>query len=455
MTTLADRIRGIVAPPGTGLNQAVMPAQVEPADRGRVCGPDALGGRIENTERGPYFLVETRVSPDTLYGDVPVAAVGEQLRAAAAEAPLVAGGAAARSPFLFFDVETTGLAGGAGTFVFLVGCGEFASDGAFVTRQFLLSQLDEERPLLAAVRCELERAGALVSFNGKSFDAPILETRYLFHRLEWTGGTVPHIDVLHPARRLWADTGCSLVMLEAQILGVSRTHDVPGIEAPARYFRYLRTGDAGPLRAVIEHNRRDLLALAALTARVLGLVQAGADNSRDAQEALALGAIYSRAGLDERAGEAFERALAFVAGSDGTSSFSARAVSLTALRALALLSRRGRRYGDAADYWRRLVDVPGCPPHIAREASEALAIHHEHRLRDLAAARTFALRSLGTQAGKAWGDAVRHRVARIDRKLKTTSLPLLFPLFPPCSSSPSRPFLPSSGSPTSGRRTSS
>ena len=86
---------------------------------------------------------------------------------------------------LFFDLETTGLSGGAGTYAFLVGCGWFDDDGAFVTRQFLLRGFADERPLLERVADELARAGALVSFNGKSFDAPLLETRYLFHRLEW------------------------------------------------------------------------------------------------------------------------------------------------------------------------------------------------------------------------------------------------------------------------------
>jgi uncharacterized protein len=453
VTTLADRIRGIVAPSKSTRSDLASPGNVELSARVPACGTETLGARVENGDRGPYFVVETRISPEAVYGNLSVAAVGERLHAAAGGAPLVAAGAPARSPFLFFDVETTGLAGGAGTLVFLVGCGGFAADGAFLARQFFLSHLDEERPLLAGVRNEIERAGTLVSFNGKSFDAPILETRYLFHRLEWTGGTLPHIDVLHPARRLWADNGCSLVTLEAQVLGVTRVGDLPGIEAPARYFQYLRTGDAGPLRAVLEHNRRDLLALATLTSQVLELVQGGAGAAGDAQEALGLGAIYWRAGLDRRASEAFERALAFAAGR--RTARSGDPVSLAALRALAVLSRRARRYAEAAEYWRQLLEVPGCPPHVAREATEALAIHHEHRLRDFAAARMFALRSLGTQAGKTWGDAVRHRVARIDRKLRTSALPLLFPALPSCPSSPSRPFLPSSGSPTSGRRTSS
>src|SRR4029077_3318966 len=100
----------------------------------------------------------------------------------------------------FFDLETTGLSGGAGTQAFLVGCGWVAGDGAVVARQFLLTRPSDERAMLEIVRAELARAGALVSFNGKSFDAPLLETRYAFHRVEWARDCLPHLDVLHPAR---------------------------------------------------------------------------------------------------------------------------------------------------------------------------------------------------------------------------------------------------------------
>ena len=143
----------------------------------------------------------------------------------------------------------------------------------------------DERALLATVRAELARAGAIVSFNGKSFDAPLLETRYLFHRLAWDRDDLAHVDVLHPARRFWGDTAahteCSLIALERRLLGRSRSGDVAGFEVPARYFQYVRTGDARPLVAVLDHNRQDLLTLAALTARLLHLSHAGPGEARN------------------------------------------------------------------------------------------------------------------------------------------------------------------------------
>jgi hypothetical protein len=352
----------------------------------------------------------------------------------------VAGGAPARPPFVFFDLETTGLSGGAGTHAFLVGCASFDADGGFVTRQYVMTRYADEQPLLAAVAAELSRAGALVSFNGKSFDAPVIETRYLFHRGDWAAGALPHLDVLHPARRFWGTSICSLVALEQQVLGVRRLSDIAGVEIPARYFRFIRSGDVRPLAAVLDHNRRDLLSLAGLTARLLHLVRMGVAEARDAREAFALGCVYARAGLEARAREAYERAAG--AAIDVT-------IKLGALRALAIMARRARRYEEAAGFWRQLLDLPGCPPLMAREATEALAVHHEHRIRDLAAAKTFAVRlsSLDHRLRPAWTDAVRHRLARIERKLASAQQAR--------ASSTWLPLLPSSGSPTSAHRTSS
>jgi hypothetical protein len=350
---------------------------------------------------------------------------------------------------VFFDLETTGLNGGAGTQAFLVGTGWFEAGGAFATRQFLLTRYADERPMLDAVAAELAGAGTLVSFNGKSFDAPMLETRYLFHRAPWNGRERPHLDVLHPARRFWRGGGtrafsasaresreratadapkrlwreggqarhsseCSLVALEKQILGLRRSGDVPGVEIPRRYFQFVRSGDACPLAAVLDHNRLDLLSLAALTARLLHLTRTGPEAAKDAREALALGFVYARAGLHPRACDAFGRAVEMT--DRGAVN---QAVRIESLRALALAHRRGRQFAAAAACWRRLVDAPGCPPRVVREATEALAIHHEHRDRDLETAKTFALLGLDVDvdAQPVWIRAVHHRVARLERKI--------------------------------------
>jgi uncharacterized protein YprB with RNaseH-like and TPR domain len=330
---------------------------------------------------------------------------------------------------LFVDLETTGLAGGAGTYAFLVGCAWF--DGAlFRTRQFLLSNFTAERALLEAVAEVAQSAGTVVTYNGKSFDLPLIETRFVLHRMQTPFAGIPHVDMLHPARRLWrepapeageplgrgGDSACRLSTLEQTLCGHEREGDVPGFEIPARYFRFVRSGDPRPLAAVLEHNRLDLISLALVTARAAQLLDEGPGSATTAREALGLGRLYERAELHALASGAFARA----AGIDGD----LRADLLTraeGLRAYATLARRQRRHTDAADAWQRLIALRRCPPHFVREAMEALAVHHEHRLRDPRSAHTFAQQSLHLQSTQGRRNALNHRLARLNRKLAVSS----------------------------------
>lgn len=416
MSALADRIRGIVTP-GASIGTAPAVVGADPC-----VGPIShdvaaiLGGEWRRGATGQAcFVVERRWDPAARYGCVTVGEVAESFRQAPDAAALFAGGAPAGPPFVFFDLETTGLSGGAGTHAFLVGCGWFDHE-AFVTRQFLMTKYTDERALLETVAGELARAGALVTFNGKSFDAPVLETRYLFHRLGWVGDRIPHIDALHPARRFWPGD-CSLTALERLLVGARRVGDVSGFEIPARYFQFVRSGNPQPLVAVLEHNRLDLLTLAAITARLLHLARGGPAGARDGREAYALGTVYARAGLDAGARACFTRAVELSPAPPGAF----EPLRIEGLRALALGWRRARQWDEAAACWRQLLDTRGCPPPIRREAAEALAIHHEHRVRDLAAAKTFALRNLASGLPPAWTQAVRHRLARLERKMEHES----------------------------------
>ena len=449
MTLLSDRLRGMLKSPSPALAPERARPRVEHGHSAAAADSleRVLGGEWREDSGSRCFVVERRVEADGRCGRVRVGDLAAWHERAAAHAPMLTAGAPARPPFVFFDLETTGLSGGAGTYAFLVGCGRFADGGAFLTRQYVLAAFGDERSMLETVARELAGAEALVSFNGKSFDAPLLETRYLFHRLDWTAARLPHIDVLHPARRFWGGTprdsgddsaSCSLVALEHQVLGMRRVDDVPGFEIPGRYFQFVRSGDARPLAPVLEHNRLDLLSLAGLTARLMHLIAEGPDEAADAREALALAPVYWRSGLEARAREAFERVVSMCASAAGGrvpahaspsivhASPSMALIETDALRALACAARRARRYEDTAALWRQVLDVAGCPERAAREATRALAIHHEHRSRDLAAAKAFAQRSLDSRMRTVWNDAVKHRLARIERKMtaegKTDSL---------------------------------
>ena len=308
----------------------------------------------------------------------------------------------------------------------------------FGSRQFFLSSYAAERALLEDVADTMGAFGALVTYNGKSFDLPLVDTRFQFHRLPASYSGLPHLDMLHPARRLWrfrsaphSSVGagerpvavpCRLTHVEQTVLGHVRDGDVPGSEIPSRYFHYVRTGDTRPLERVLEHNRLDLLALAMLTATAARLLTEGAAGARTAREALGLGQLFERASMATEARACYARA----AGVDPVVAPCTDVDLLTcaeSLRGYGALCRRERRYEEAADAWRRLLALRHCPTPIARQASEALAVHHEHRLRDLSAARHFAMQALRLDTRTTRVRAVQHRLARLDRKLGAPSSP--------------------------------
>jgi hypothetical protein len=453
MSTLADRLRGIVAaipasrPPAPASRRDVIPlddteggnAHAAPAKASRTReAADVLDGEWVATAGGQVLVVDRvyragyRHGRATLMDNV-IPEPGEWCRpylggAGAANATPVSPESTGRS--LFVDLETTGLAGGAGTYAFLVGCAWF--EGCqFRIRQLFLSSLGVERAMLDLLAELAGQAHLVVSFNGKSFDLPLIETRYLFHRRQTPFSSLPHLDMLHPARRLWRRSGdssedpggtsCRLSTLEAAICGHVREGDVPGFEIPSRYFHYVRTGDARPLATVFEHNRLDLLSLAFLTARAAQLATDGPPSLRSAREAVGLGQLFERTGDGRRARQCFARAAGFDAAAPLAGDEETRA---EAVHAYASLCRRERRYVDAARAWRQLLDMRRAPARLVREASEALAVHHEHRLRDPRTARAFALRSAPLQETATRRQALQHRLARLERKLVARPLSL-------------------------------
>jgi uncharacterized protein YprB with RNaseH-like and TPR domain len=441
VSVLAERLRGILGPAAKPVAAPRAPSGHDTDVRGAVA--DVLGGRWSESDHR-FLMIDRTYSPGYRHGRVSIAdglppggGGWPHLPLLAGPAPAGrvsgAGGAAMRSgrtPLLFVDLETTGLAGGAGTYAFLVGCGWF-DGGVFRIRQFFLSTFAAERALLEALAALAAEADAVVTYNGKTFDLPLIETRYLLHRLATPFADLPHVDMLHPARRLWRPPaaraaaqgdegagGCRLSTLEQTVCGHVREGDVPGFEIPSRYFHFVRSGDARPLEAVLEHNRLDLLSLALLTARAAQLLDEGAAGAATAREALGLGRLYERGELIAAARACFERAADMAADVD---------VRAEALRAMAVLCRRQRRHEDAAQAWRRILALRNGPPAFVREAAEALAVHHEHRLRDPVLARGFAMQSMHTQASRSHQRSLEHRIARLDRKIGAPAvLPSLF-----------------------------
>ena len=404
-------LRELTYEPDDGYRQAA------PLDLDRVCS--LLGGRLVSTRFGECLVIDRRYESDRWHGDVQIGdCTVEGTDSLRLLDPSLAGGSDL-SRTIFIDLETTGLSGGAGTLAFLVGCGYF-DIGAFQVRQFLLTSHSGERALLAAVADFFDGADLIVTYNGKTFDVPVMETRWMFHRMEMPLDGVPHFDMLHPARRLWKnragdgyeDAGCRLSTLERTLFDVRRTGDVPGFDIPARFFGFVRSGDPRPLEPVLEHNRIDLVSLAAVTARAVRLTHDGHQACRDCAEALALGKVFERAEGFDRAEGCYRRA------TESPESM----IRADALYRLAVRLRRSRRFEEAAAAWRELLEFTeprsmrrGLLGELRRIAIEALAIHHEHRANDLAGARELALAFL-EESGRST-EKVRHRIARLDRKL--------------------------------------
>jgi hypothetical protein len=215
-----------------------------------------------------------------------------------------------------------------------------------------------------------------------------------------------------------------LTTLERVLLNMRRVGDVDGFEIPGRFFQFLRTADPRPLEPVLEHNRLDLVSLAAVTSRALRLATGGEAACQDGIEALAVGRVLERAGVLDRAEACYRRA----------ADTRCAATKAEAVYRLGLRCRRDRRFEEAADWWRSLLELTDVPSRrrdrvvstLREFAIEALAIHHEHRERDLDTARELALFALDADGTPAYVDGMRHRLARLDRKLAKNKNARLF-----------------------------
>ena len=305
--------------------------------------------------------------------------------------------------WLFLDTETTGLAGGTGTYAFMVGIAWWDAGGLQV-EQLFLRDLDEEHSLLLELSERMKERPVLVTFNGKSFDWPLLDTRYRMTRADPAFTPQLHLDLLHPARQLWRMRLGSVRLkdLERHILSGdggsldwSRHDDIDSSLIPQMYFDYLRGGPAEPLAGIFRHNQMDLRGLAALAGKILALLDSGNGiagaaqaEPREAMEVLGLSRIMRNRGHSARARELYETALRFGL---------PRTVERLAQQELAQLAKRERDYARAIKLWDALRENPTAgarkeAPLLAEDArkalesaivaAEQLAIHYEHRAQE-------------------------------------------------------------------------
>ena len=397
------------------------PARKLPAQRFPKGIEEYVDGEVVKNSSGEFFLAREAFPFGRPYGKL---RIGDIPTADLSPLNLVLKDAAMPDPsrLIFLDTETTGLAGGTGTCAFLIGIGN-VEGMKFVVRQFFLRDYPEEKALLESLAEALADCDGLVTYNGKTFDVPLLETRYALARMKSPLERLVHFDALHPSRRLWKLRleSCKLTVLEEAILGIAREGDVPGSEIPAIYFDYLRSGDARGLQPVFYHNALDVVSLAALTvelARTLG--EGGADALESPLDLFSLSRILGSAGSKEKSITTCRQALA-----GGLP----QQIESLALKHLATEFKRQRRHESAVEFW---LELSRREPPLAVEALEELAMHYEHRLRNLEQALEFTLAALTHLDGQFPSPPHRARFSRrrerIQRKLaraaSTVGLPL-------------------------------
>ena len=377
---------------------------------------DLVPGRFHTTSHGQCFVAEATFPPDHLHGDLPLSsflALPPEIIAQVARDDALAGVHLRRVCFL--DTETTGLSGGAGTMAFVVGLGFFAEEG-FHVRQYFLRDPGDEPAMVEALAELLPEFKALASFNGRAFDVPILENRFILARIPPPTTGMPHLDLLHPARRLYHYRlpSCALSSLEREVLGVLREQDdVPSGVIPYLYRDYLRTGDAREMKRVLYHNVIDVLSMVTLATR---LCQAFADPWAEAglsgPEFYGLGRWYATEGRPAETERAYRAAL----GTNLTPDLRAKA-----LRDLAYLLKRADRRAEAFAYWQQLA--LGTADDVL--AHVELAKYFEWHVEDLSLAAQWTRAALaqveswpttGTRREDTLAELC-HRLARLERKI--------------------------------------
>jgi uncharacterized protein YprB with RNaseH-like and TPR domain len=407
--SLQDKLKAL----GVKVGALDLPAPRKKRDPGE--GLDGLDGRFVPTARGEVFVHEQTYGADYRHGRAPLAS----------DAPLDLLSEWAKEPrlpdmplesFAFLDTETSGMAGGTGTYAFLVGVGRFETDASgrtFRLLQFFMRDPGEEAALLEALAGFLAPCAALVTYNGKAFDAPLLRTRYTLHDIPCPFSDFAHVDLLPLARRLWRDRlpSRTLKYIEENVLGAPRSsQEVPGYEIPWLYFDYLRSGEAAPLAGVFYHNAMDVVALAALLAHAAVLLHDPFhERIQHGLDVIALARLHEDLRRFDTAARLYERGLEMSLGQDDF---------WEAVRRLSVLQKRRGDLEQAVGWWEQAAAQGHVYAHVE------LAKFYEHRRRDIPAAQRWAGSALGLVASGAlppyarahWQAELEHRLARLEGK---------------------------------------
>jgi uncharacterized protein YprB with RNaseH-like and TPR domain len=402
-----------------GLRKGTAHLQLKKAPLATKRGPgikEVVDGQMCSTPLGTCFVARETWALSHCHGDLPLTSALQIPPVTLARlAGLPDGETLDLRQAVFFDVETLGLSGGTGTYVFLTGVGFFEGD-SFCLHQFFMQDVAQEGACLYATGELLDRFDTVVSFNGRSFDLPRLNTRFTLARQPRRLVRAPHLDLLRPSRRLWGRrlASCALGSLEQEVLGVCRSEaEVPGWLVPRLYFDYVQTGDATELAGVFYHNLMDVLSLVTLAAR-LGTIfdDPQATGSLDGMDLFSLGLWYESLGMMAESEAAYCAALSRPLPGK---------VEGAAWQHLSLLLKRQDRRQDAVAIWGKVAENGekwGIFAHVE------LAKHYEWYTGDLSAAALVTRQAMGLLESALPDHRTRetlnqltHRLRRLERKM--------------------------------------
>jgi uncharacterized protein YprB with RNaseH-like and TPR domain len=371
---------------------------------------DLVSGEVVVTPHGSHFETERHFASHHRHGSYEISELSRlpaDLLAALSE------GAVASCPpqrWLFLDTETTGLAGGSGTYAFLIGAGSIGEDG-FHVRQFFMRDYSEEASVLHSLAEYMARFDVLITYNGRSYDQPLLETRYTMCRARHPFARLEHLDLLYGARRLFRLRleNCRLVNLENQILGFEREGDIPGEMIPYSYFEYLRSRRAFRLPPIFHHNVLDIVSLACLTGVIPDAFRDPANvRARHGMDLLGLARWLQVSGRLDEAHRLLRRAIDMGLPDEHL---------FASLYAAGLIEKkRGLLHAALATF----ADLSLSPNAFRARAYEELARHYEHRERSFG----MAIECVRAARQITDSDALRKRHERLVNKCATPAAKL-------------------------------
>jgi uncharacterized protein YprB with RNaseH-like and TPR domain len=370
-------------------------------------------GQVVENEFGPHFQTERLFPSCKRHGSADIGTLADLPashldRLSGNEIP-----AADPSRWAFLDTETTGLMGGSGTYAFLIGVGRITPKG-FSIRQYFMREYAEERSVLEALCEHLDRFDVLITYNGRSYDQPLLETRYRINRAKPPFANLAHLDLLYGARRIWKLRlpNCRLMQLEQEVLGVYREGDLPGELIPYMYFEYLRRREAQRLVPIFHHNAIDILTLACLTAIVPAAFRE-TDSAALSRIGLTRGADLLGIGRWLLAASEYEKALELMKGA-----IAAGLPDALLFRALWDIAQTEKKLARPDGARKTLTELASCRNEYQVRALEELAKFYEHEQKSYGVALELTDEALRLQPS----DVLMRRRARLERRLATSRI---------------------------------